>query len=125
MKNYKVKDVDTYISSATIEARPILKELRNIIMSTVSHVEEKISWGVPFYRYHGELGGFAVYKNHVTFGCGGADLQIEDREILEEKGYKTGVKSIQIKFDQKVPIVEIQQILQTKAKTNKAKRPIR
>ena len=121
MKMYKAKDVDTYIASSDREARPILKEIREIIKSTIPEVKEKISWGVPFYRYHGELGGFAAYKNHVSFGCGGPVLQSEDREMLEEKGYKTGKKTIQIKFDQKVPTTAIKQILKAQAKINEAK----
>ncbi|KKQ74529.1 MAG: hypothetical protein US96_C0030G0009 [Candidatus Woesebacteria bacterium GW2011_GWB1_38_5b] len=125
MRNYSAKDVDAYITSSVVESRPILKELRKIIKSTIPNVEEKISWGVPFYRYHGELGGYAVYKNHVSFGCGGADLQSEDRKMLGENGYKTGKKTVQIKFDQKVPTKVIKQILKTKAKSNVAKREIK
>jgi uncharacterized protein YdhG (YjbR/CyaY superfamily) len=49
-------------------------------------------------------------------------LQIEDRKVLEERGYKTGKKTIQIRFDQKVPTTMIQQILKTKAKMNEAKK---
>lgn len=120
----KPKDVDSYIANSGREARPILKELRRIITSTILNVEEKISWGVPFYRYRGALlGGYAVYKNHVSFGCGGSDLQIKDREMLEKKGYKTGKKTIQIKFDQKVPTTAIKKILKTKI--NEAKRAIK
>lgn len=122
MRNYSAKDVDSYIASSGREARPILNELRKIIKSTIPNVEEKISWGVPFYRYHGALGGYAVYKNHVSFGCGGSDLQNKDREMLEKKGYKTGKKTIQIKFGQKVPTAAIKQILKAQAKMNEAKK---
>jgi uncharacterized protein YdhG (YjbR/CyaY superfamily) len=115
----KPKDVDSYIAGSAIEARPILEELRKVIKSTIPNVEEKISWGVPFYRYHGALGGYAVHKNHVSFGCQ-SDLQSKDRRILESKGYETGKKTIQIKFDQKVPTTAIKQILRAKAKMNEA-----
>ena len=101
-RNYSAKDVDSYIASSGREARPKLKEIRKIIKSTIPKVEEGISWGVPFYKYHGVLLGFAAYKNHVSFGfC--VVLQSEDRKMLEKKGYITGKKTIQIKFDQKVP----------------------
>lgn len=121
MKNYKAKDVDSYIASAPIEARPHLKELREIIKSTIPSVEEKISWGVPFYRYQGPLVGFASFKNHVSFGLGLSGLSREERKILEEKGYKTGSKIVQIRFDQKVPSTMIRQILKAQAKINKTK----
>ncbi|MDO8670620.1 MAG: hypothetical protein Q7O66_04225, partial [Dehalococcoidia bacterium] len=54
----------------------------------------------------------------------GVRLQSEDRKTLEEKGYKTGNKTIQIKFDQKVPTTAIKQILKTQTKMNEAKRAI-
>jgi len=124
MKMSKPKDVDSYIANSGREARPKLKEIRKIIKSTIPKVEEGISWGVPFYKYHGVLLGFAAYKNHVSFGfC--VVLQSEDRKMLEKKGYITGKKTIQIKFDQKVPTTAIKQILKAKAKMNEAKRAIK
>lgn len=121
MRNYHAKDVDSYIGSSAREARPTLKEIRKVIRSTIPKAEEGISWGVPFYKYHGLLGGFAVFKNHVSFGLAFV-LQSKDRETLEEKGYTTGKKTIQIRFDQKVPATAIKKILRAKAKTNEAKR---
>ena len=117
MRNYSAKDVDAYIAGSAPVARPHLKELRKTIKSTIPEVEEKISWGVPFYRYHGLLGGFATFKNHVTFGLVFA-FPSEVRKKLEEKGYKTGKKTVQIRFDQKVPTTAVKQILKVKAKMN-------
>lgn len=117
----KPMDVDAYIAGAAQEARPILRDLRHIITSTVPAAEEGISWNVPFYKYHGALAGFAVYKSHVSFGTGGAELPGEVREMLENKGYHTGQKTVQIQFDQQVPAKEIQAILRAQAKINEAK----
>ena len=116
----KPKDVDSYIANSASEARPILEELRKVIKSTVPDVEEGISWGVPFYRYHGALAGYAAYKNHVSFGVGTDVLQRNDRETLEKNGYKTGKKTIQIRFGQEVPTTAIEQILKAIAHTNEA-----
>ena len=121
MRNYTAKDVDAYIKGSPKEAHSTLREIRKIIKETVSDVEEGISWGVPFYRYHGLLAGFAVFTKHASFGlC--AVLEKADRERLEKKGYKTGSKTIQIRFDQTVPVAPIQKILKTRAKANKAKK---
>lgn len=92
-----------------------MKELRKIIKSTVPEAEESISWGVPFYKYHGLLGGFAAFKNHIDFGLA-FTLDDKIRETLAEKGYKTGKKTVQIRFDQKVPSGVIKQILKAKMK---------
>lgn len=116
----KVKDVDTYIASSNTEARPILEELRELIKSTIPEAEEIIWYGVPFYKYHGELAGFAVYKKHVSFGFGADVLQSKDREMLEKKGYILGKGTMRIRFDQEVPTTAIKQILKAKAKKNEA-----
>ena len=120
MRNYRAKDVDSYIAGSDRKSHSTLKEIRKIIKSTIPKVEEGISWGVPFYRYHGLLAGFAVFKNHASFGlC--AVLPDADRKALEKKGYKTGSKTIQIRFDQKAPIAAIKKILKARAKINEAK----
>ena len=114
------KDVDAYIESAAGSARPMLEELRKIIKSTLPKVEEGISYGVPFYKYHGAVGGFVAYKSHVTFGLGADVLEIDDRDRLEQSGYKVLKGTMQIKFDQKVPRPAIQRMLKAKAKLNEA-----
>jgi len=60
-------------------------------------------------------------KNHVDFGLVTV-LKDEERKTLEEKGYKTGKKTIKIAFDQKVPVEEIKKILKEKAKINEIAR---
>lgn len=122
MKKEKAKEVDEYIASSDPKAIPLLKELREFIKLSVPEAEESISWGVPFYKYYGSLAGFAVYKSHVSFGIAAGVLDGKDREALEKKGYATGLRTIQIKFDQKVPTTMLKQVLRAKAKMNQAKK---
>ncbi len=121
MKNYVAKDVDEYIFSAPKEAHAILNEMRALIKSAVPKAEESISWGIPFYKYHGMLSWFSVFKEHISFGLGWPNLEDEVRDMLEKKGYKTGKKIIQIKFDQKIPTTVIKQILKEQAQINENK----
>ncbi len=121
MRNYQAKDVDDYIANTPEDARSKLREMRAVIQSAVPGAEEGISWGIPFYKYHGLLAGFAAFKKHIGFGFS-AVLQSEDRKTLEEKGYTTGTKTVQIKFDQKVPATVIKRMLKAMAGLNEAKR---
>lgn len=121
MKNNSSKDVSIYIAKQTKEASLILEELREIIKSTIPKVEEEILWGYPFFKYYGILAGITAYKKHVSFQVAGS-LQIEERKTLEEKGYTLGEKRIQIRLDQKVPRIEIKQILIKQAKMNEIKK---
>ena len=118
----KPADVDSYLAASAAEARPVLEEIRALIKATVPQADEKISWGVPFYRHHGELAGFAAYKKHVSFGFGSDVLAPEDRERLERDGYKLGKQTMQIRFDQAVPVAAIQRILRAGARRNESER---
>lgn len=121
MRNYVAASVDEYIASAEPAAGPTLKALRELVKSTVPAADESISWGVPFYKYYGLLAGFSVFTSHVSFGLAFA-LDDEVRAKLAEKGYKTGSKTIQIKFDQPVPTAEIKHVLITRSKINESKK---
>ncbi|MGZ3863684.1 MAG: iron chaperone [Bacteroidia bacterium] len=122
MAPIKHKDVGSYIASASPEAISLLEELRLLIRSTVPQAEESISWNVPFYKYNGPLAGFAVYKNHVSLGFATDSIENDFRAALEKKGYATGSKTIQIKFDQKLPVTILKKILKAKAKINEAEK---
>lgn len=117
----KPSDVDSYIANADINSRPLLSELRELILSTVPDAQEKISYNVPFYKYYGEFVGFSVFKKHVSFGFGADILSDKDRKILEAKGYSLGKCTLQIKLHQEIPINEIKDILIKKANLNKMK----
>lgn len=125
MRNYKAKDVDSYIMSSLQEAQPKLEELRKLIKSAIPKAQEGISWGVPWYKNVSPIVGFAAYKNHVGLVFWLDELRPADRKKLLEKGYKTGKRTLQIKFDQKVPTTAIKHILKAQAKINVAKRAIK
>ncbi len=116
MKDIKPKTIDEYITAAPEESQKIMEKLKELIEATIPSAEGEISWNVPIYKYNGILAGFSVAKKHVSFGID--SLKDENRKILEEKGYKTGKKTIQIKFDQKVPTAELKQLIKQQSKIN-------
>ncbi|MBJ7881924.1 iron chaperone [Gelidibacter salicanalis] len=118
----KSKNVDEYIANSTEDSQSIMEELRNIITSTVPEAEERIAWNVPNYKLHGVLTGFAAYTKHVSLGFSESGLSDDERKLFEDKGYKTGKGTVQIKFDQEVPSRIIKQILKSHAKMNVAKK---
>lgn len=124
MRNYKAKNVDDYIANSPKEGQAKLTEIRKVIKTAVPDAEEEISWGVPFYKYYGLLAGYSVFRDHISLGFNDY-LDSEVRKSLEEKGYVTGKKTIQIKFDQKVPAGTISQMLKSKAKSNEVKKAIK
>lgn len=121
MTNYKVENVDEFIAASPKHTQPHLKKLRQLVKSSLEGVEEKIGWGKPFYKYYGWIAGFDVYKNHIGFEIIFGRLPEDLKEMLEKKGYKTGNKSLQIRYEQEIPVLLIKQLLKTKALENKEK----
>jgi uncharacterized protein len=114
------KDVDDYIDGSDEEARPKLQELRELIQATIPQAEERIWYDMPYFQYKGELVGLSAFDNHVNFGIGAEVLHDDDRRALEDKGYKTGIGSIEIAYDQKLPAKELKKLLKAKAKLNES-----
>lgn len=121
MHTEKPTDVAEYISNQAEVARPLLEAIRALIQEAVPEAEETISWNAPLYKHHGMLAGFAAYKQHIRFGVVGSEIDSVIREKLTERGYNVLERGLQIKFDQEIPMVELTQILQTKAQDNEKK----
>ncbi|MDL5514895.1 DUF1801 domain-containing protein [Arenibacter sp. M-2] len=116
MADLKPKTVDEFIDNSPEEAQEVMIKLKKLIEVTEPTAESGISWNVPIYKYNGILAGFSLAKKHVSFGID--SLTEEMRKILEEKGYKTGKKTIQIKFDQDIPIEEFKLLIEEQIKLN-------
>jgi uncharacterized protein YdhG (YjbR/CyaY superfamily) len=62
----KPKDVDSYIAAQPKDVRIALTDLRKAIRQACPDVEERIGYGMPYYKYHGMLAYFAAFKNHCS-----------------------------------------------------------
>lgn len=120
MTNYSVQNVDEYIAATPEVAHSHLREIRAAIQSAIPQAEEKIGYGKPYFKHHGWVAGFDVYKKHIGFEIWDG-LTDSDRKELEEKGYKTGSVTFQIRYDQVVPTPIIQKLVQSQAKLNESK----
>lgn len=101
MNEMKPQTVDEFIDGSPEASQEVMIELKKLIETTEPKAEGGISWKVPIYKYKGILAGFSLAKKHVSFGIDA--LTDEMRKTLESKGYRTGKKTIQIKFDQEIP----------------------
>jgi uncharacterized protein len=60
-------------------------------------------------------------STHISFEIWADELRSSDRKVLEDKGYKTGKRTFQIRYDQKVPSSLIKAMVKALAKDNEAK----
>ncbi len=110
------KEVDAYIAAAPKKAQPHLRQLRALIKSGAPKAEERISYRMPYYRYHGHLMYFAAFQSHVgLYPVGNADKH------LEMSQYMTGKGTYRFPLDQPLPVALIRRLSKTRVTENEAK----
>ena len=110
-------EVDAYIATAPVSAQPILRQLRDVIKAAAPKAEERISYGMPSYEYHGRLVYFAAFKNHVGLHAVG---QEHDRYAKELSAYLSGKSTARFPIGQPLPIAAIRKVVEARVKENEA-----
>lgn len=82
------KRIDAYIAKSAEFAKPILRELREIVHEGCPDVEETMKWSMPFFMYKGMLCNMASFKQHCAFGFwkGSLILNGEQSKSVEAMG---------------------------------------
>jgi uncharacterized protein YdhG (YjbR/CyaY superfamily) len=117
--------VTAYIKAAPGAVQPMLRQLRSAIKSAVPQAQERISYQMPFYAYHGRLIYFAAHSSHVgMYPIIGREKQLYAREL---KPYLAEKATLQFPIDKPLPIELIKKVVKERAKQNEeqeaAKRP--
>ncbi len=113
------QQVDAYIVAAPIKARPMLRALRRLIKTCAPKVEERISYKIPFYEYHGRLTYFAAFKHHVSLYVMGRAKKMFAKEI---KPYQTSLATLRFPIGTPVPATLVKKIIRERVKENDAAR---
>ncbi len=112
---HKFSTVEKYIAAQPAQVRPSLKQLRKIIRKNAPGAEEKISYGMPGYKFHGMLVYFAAFKEHYTF-FGRPRIMQQFKEEL--KKYSTSKSGLRIPHGKAVPAQLIARIVRASVKSN-------
>ena len=111
--------VDAYIAAAPSVVQPMLRELRHAIKSAVPSAEEKISYRMPFYAYHGRLIYFAAHRSHVgMYPVIGREKELYAKEL---KPYLKEKATLQFPVGKPLPIALIKKVVRLRAKENEAR----
>lgn len=114
----KAQDVSSYIAAAAPQARPLLRQLRVLVKSVAPQAEEKISYSMPYYGYHGRLVYFAAFRNHVSFFIWGPVVERFAKQLLK---YKTSKGTLQFPFGEKLPIAILKKLIKGRMQENAAR----
>jgi uncharacterized protein YdhG (YjbR/CyaY superfamily) len=118
----KMSSVEAYIDSFPGDQREILKKMRQTIKKAAPEAEEKISYGMPGYKWNKKvLCYFGGFKNHIGFFATPAANVAFKKELAK---YAQGKGSIQFPLDKKIPYVLVKKMVQFKVSEirNKSKK---
>jgi len=117
--NIPPKDIDSYLASLPENDIVVLESLRQIVRSVAPEAEEAISYGMPMFKYHGMLVGFAAAKDHYGFyPCNSRTVEQFKDELA---GFSTSKGTIRFPKDKPLPVALIKKIVKARIKENRSK----
>ncbi len=93
--------IDTYLAAVPEPARSALEGLRATIREAAPEAIETISYGVPTFKLHGNLVGFAAFKKHCSFfPMSGSSIEAFQGQL---EGFSTSKGTIRFTPDKPIP----------------------
>jgi uncharacterized protein YdhG (YjbR/CyaY superfamily) len=118
-KKTRPASIDEYIAQFPPDVQAAMHTLRRIIMEAAPQAEERISYGMPGFYYHGMLVWFGGHKNHIGFYPTGEGVEAFKQELA---GYKMSKGAVQLPLGQAVPEELICKIVQHRVEVNQEKK---
>ncbi|AZA81510.1 hypothetical protein C1637_02760 [Chryseobacterium lactis] len=104
--------INDYILLFPLEVQEKLLDLRKMIHSQASDLEEYIGYQMPAFKYKGKpLVYFAGYKKHIGFYPGAEGIKNFEKDF-KERQYKYSKGAVQFPIDVDVPVDLISKIVQ-------------
>lgn len=98
--NNKATTIDEFIAAYPPEVQAIMQKIRAVIRQAAPDAQEKISYGIPTFAFHGNLIHFSVYEHHIGLYPGAGAVA---HFLPQIKAYKTAKGTIQFPLDQPIP----------------------
>jgi uncharacterized protein YdhG (YjbR/CyaY superfamily) len=118
--NGAAKDVEAYLAGVTEPARGTLLKVRAAIRAAVPpETTEGISYGIPCFKYKGNLVWFAAFAKHCSFFPTAAVI---DSFKTELKRFVTTKGTIQFPIDKPLPTALIKKMVKARVAQNESKK---
>jgi uncharacterized protein YdhG (YjbR/CyaY superfamily) len=117
------KSVDQYIREAPVETQSALRRVRAAIREAATDADESISYGIPFYSYHGEVGVenrlcyFGLQKTSLRLFLRPKDLDPHAKQLAK---YRTTKSALRFPLDAPIPMALIQKLVRDAAERHRA-----
>lgn len=111
--------IDEYIAQFPDDVQERLQTMRATIHAAAPDATEAIAYGMPTFRFNGNLVHFGAFKSHIGFypTPNGLD-EFKDRLAV----YKGAKGSVQFPFDQPLPLELVTDIVKFRLEENSQKK---
>ena len=118
--NVVPKNVDEYLAGVPEPARSTLKKVRVAIRSAVPpEASEAISYGMPAFKYKGNLVWYAAFANHCSFFPTPSVIEAFKNEL---KAFPTSKGTVQFPVDQPLPAALVRKMVKARIAQNEHKK---
>ncbi|MDB5155839.1 MAG: hypothetical protein JWR50_546 [Mucilaginibacter sp.] len=118
MKAEQAKTIDEYIAGYPDDVQQLLQTIRTTIHNAAPQAEEAIAYGIPTFKFNGNLVHFGGYKNHIGFYPAPMGIEAFKEETAQ---YEAGKGTLQFPVDQPMPLELIEKIVKFRVEKNLAK----
>lgn len=113
MKTGEYKDIDGYIALFPEEVQLVLQKIREEISKAAPEATEDIRYGIPTYRYRGNLVHFAAYDNHIGFYPTPSGIEAFKAELAD---YELGKGTIRFPLSKPIPYDLVREVVKFRMK---------
>lgn len=93
--------IDAYIAGCDPKVQPALHELYRTIKKAAPEAEEKISWGMATFVWHGNLVHFSAEKRHIGFHPAPSAVYAFRKELAD---YRCSKGTVQFPYEKPLPL---------------------
>lgn len=111
----KPSTVDEYVLQLSEPARGYAERVRALILKAEPHAEERLSYGMPYYGFHGRLVYWGAFKEHLGLYVMAAARDALTKEI---EPYRQSKATLHFSFDKPLPAELITRIVTVQAAAN-------
>ena len=110
------KSVDEYIAGAPAATQLLLTRMRETIRAAAPDADERISYGMPYYHFHGRLAYFQAHAHHIGLYA----FSSEDARNAGLEQYMAAKATIQFPLDQPLPLGAIRRLIEQRVQASNA-----
>ena len=111
--------VEQYLADLPDRQRAMLTRVRRTIRAAAPGADEKISYGMPAFRFGGMLVYYAAFQDHYSFFVGSATVR--RRFAKEFRSFESGKGTLRFTDDHPLPRTLIRRVVRARVAENRAR----